>query len=90
MQWFLYSQSFILSSQSFGGAKTGDPWEKTLDHMQAELGLSHMWPELGSNPQRWDDERFYLRRNKISSWESITFIKNNLFYSTKLWSYGLP
>ena len=21
--------------------------EKTPDHLQAELGLSHMWPELG-------------------------------------------
>ena len=67
MQWFFYFIrvlqpvkiiSLILSSQSFGGAKTGDPWEKKPDHMQAELGLSHMWPELGSNPQRWDDERF--------------------------------
>ena len=38
-------------------AKTGDPWEKPSDHPQAELGLSHTWPELGSNPQRWD-ERF--------------------------------
>ena len=37
-------------SQSLGGAKTGDPREKTPDHPQAELGLSHMWPELGSNP----------------------------------------
>ena len=36
----------------------GDPQEKTPDHPQAELGLSHMWPELGSNPLRWDDERF--------------------------------
>ena len=29
-------------SQSFGGAKTGDPREKTPDHTQAELGLSHI------------------------------------------------
>ena len=28
--------------QSINGAKTGDPREKTPDHMQAELGLSHM------------------------------------------------
>ena len=42
---------------------TGDPREETPDHPQAELGLSHMWPELGSNPQRWDDERFtYVER----------------------------
>ena len=51
-------------SQSFGGEKTGDPWEKTPDHMQAELGLYYMWPELGLNPQQWDDERF--RALKIS------------------------
>ena len=51
-------------SQSLGGAKTGYPREKPPDHPQAELGLSHMWPELGSNPQRWDDERF--RALKIS------------------------
>ena len=24
----------------------GDPWEKTPDNRQAELGLSHMWSEL--------------------------------------------
>ena len=29
-------------SQSLGGAKTGDPREKTPDHPQTELGLSHM------------------------------------------------
>ena len=53
--------SLILSR---GGVKTGYPREKTTDHPQAELGLSHMWPELGSNPQRWDDEWF--RALKIS------------------------
>ena len=35
--------------------KTGDPREKPPDNPQAELGLS---PEPGSNPQRWEDERF--------------------------------
>ena len=39
-------------SQSEGGAKTADPREKPPDHLPAELGLSHMRPELGSNPQR--------------------------------------
>ena len=37
-------------NQSLGGAKMGDPREKNPDHPQTELGLSHMWPELGSNP----------------------------------------
>ena len=45
-------------SQLQGEAKTGDPWEKPTDHPQAELGLSHMWPELSLNPQQWDDEWF--------------------------------
>ena len=40
------------------------PQEKTPDHPQAELGLTHMWPKLGSNPQQWDDQRF--RALKIS------------------------
>ena len=44
-------------SQSVGGTKTGDPREKPPDH-------PHIWPELGSNPQRWDDQRF--RALKIS------------------------
>ena len=26
--------------------------KKTNDHPQAELGLPHMWPELGSNSQQ--------------------------------------
>ena len=51
-------------SQSLGGAKTWDPQETTPDHPLAELGLSYMWPERGSNPQRWDNERF--RALKIS------------------------
>ena len=34
-------------SQSWVRAKTGDPPEKPSDNPQAELGLSHMWSELG-------------------------------------------
>ena len=52
-------------------AKTGDPREKPPDHPQAELGLSHMWPELGSNPQRWDDERFRSILRKSHHWPCI-------------------
>ena len=29
-----------------------DPKKKQLAHPQAELGLSHMWPERGSNPHQ--------------------------------------
>ena len=39
--------------QSLGWVKTGDPREKTPDNPQAEFGLSYMWPELDSNPQRF-------------------------------------
>ena len=42
----------------------GDNRDKIPDHLQAELSLSHMWPELGWNPQQWDDEPF--RGLKIS------------------------
>ena len=38
-------------SQSQGGAKAGHPREKPPDHLQTELDLSRIWPELGSNPQ---------------------------------------
>ena len=48
----------FVPSQLLGGAKKGDPREKPPDHPQAELGLSHMWPKLGSNPQWWDDKQF--------------------------------
>ena len=52
-----------------GVAKTGYPWEKTPDYPQAELGLSHMWPKLGLNPQRWDDERFkVLTISSLNDW----------------------
>ena len=46
------------------GRKRKIPREKPPDHPQAELGLSHMWPEWGLNPQWWDDER--IRALKIS------------------------
>ena len=44
------------------GQKRKIPEKKTPD--QTELGLSQMWPELGSNPQQWDDQWF--RALKIS------------------------
>ena len=34
--------ALILGRESLGGAKTGDPREKSPDHPEAELGLSHM------------------------------------------------
>ena len=52
--------SIILSRESVGVVKMGIPREKPLD--QAELGLSHMWPQLGSNQQRWHDRMIYSAR----------------------------
>ena len=70
--------------QSVGGAKTGEPREKppgTVAHPQAELGLSHMWPEWGPNPhqaQRWDDR--VLRNSALNSSATgaavLTFVKH--------------
>ena len=52
-------------SQSLGGAKMGDPWEKPeKNHPQAELGLSHMIrARLG--PEQWDDEHFRVLKISI-------------------------
>ena len=38
------------TGQSVGGRKRENPEKNHLAHPQAELGLSHMWPERGSNP----------------------------------------
>ena len=40
------------TGQSEGGRKRKDPEKTHLAHPQAELGLSHMWPEWGSNPHQ--------------------------------------
>ena len=45
-------------SQVLGEAKMGDPREKN-HWITRKLNLPCLkWPELGSNPQRWDDEWF--------------------------------
>ena len=65
---FMACQDYFIHfelSQSVGGAKMGDPWEKTPDHPQAELSLSRIWSQLGSNPQRWDGQQFSVL--KLSS-----------------------
>ena len=46
-------------------AKMRNPGERSPYHPQADLGLSHMWPERGPNPQGRDDEWFTAL--KISS-----------------------
>ena len=38
------------TGQSVGGRKRVNPEINHLAHPQVELGLSHMWPERGSNP----------------------------------------
>ena len=40
------------TGQSVGGRKRENPEKNHLAHLQAELGLSHMWPERGSNPHQ--------------------------------------
>ena len=64
--------SLILSQVSLGGVKIGDPRGKTPDTLQAELGFSHIWPELGLNPVWWDDERFRAPKISILSNHSAT------------------
>ena len=64
---FFFSISFFLNSvvrpfqdyfssyetgQSVGGRKRENPEKNHLAHPQAELGLSHMWPERGLNPHQ--------------------------------------
>ena len=44
-----YCSSYEMG-QSVGGAKMGAREKNHLTHPQAELGLSHMWPELGIEP----------------------------------------
>ena len=77
-------------------AKTGDPREKPPDHLQAEFGFSHMWPELGSNPQRWDDERFRLLKfsglnhsaTGAASWQTAFFFFFFFFFFAKVGVWG--
>ena len=40
------------TGQSVGGRKRENPEKNHLAHPQAELGLSHMWPERGSSPHQ--------------------------------------
>ena len=40
------------TGQSVGGQKLENPEKNHWTHPQAELGLSHMWPERGSNPHQ--------------------------------------
>ena len=44
--------SLYETGQSIGGRKRENPEKNHLAHPQAELGLSHMWPERGSNPHQ--------------------------------------
>ena len=48
-----YFSSYLYETgQTGGGVKTGEPREKPPQHLQAELGLSQMRPEWGSNPHQ--------------------------------------
>ena len=65
-------------SQSIDGAKMGNPWEKLPDHPQAEHGLSHMWPELGSTLQWWDDEGFRVLKISGLNHSATMYFKRKL------------
>ena len=51
-------------------SENGRPQEKSPDHPQAELGMSHIWPELGLNPQRWE----WFRALKISDLNHLAMV----------------
>ena len=40
------------TGQSVGGRKRENPEKSHLAHLQADLGLSQMWPVRGSNPHQ--------------------------------------
>ena len=42
----------IRRASQYVGRKRENPEKKHLAQPQAELGLSHMWPERGSNPHQ--------------------------------------
>ena len=43
----------------------GDPREKAPDQLQAELGLFHIEPKLGWNPQLRDNKQFRVPKISI-------------------------
>ena len=51
-------------SQPLGGSKTGDPRENHLTTHKRNLACL-IWPELGSNPQRWYDERLHCSKFRV-------------------------
>ena len=65
--------------------KMGDPREKPPDHPQAELDLSHMWPELGSNPQRWDDKWFRMLKISVFNHKAKAATSTHPFPRTEDW-----
>ena len=71
--------TYFEPSQSWGGEKTEDPHEKPPDHPQAELWLSHMWPELGLNPQRWELFLFMIM-NSIWAETRENVTRTNVWY----------
>ena len=53
-----YFTHFELKQFQVGQKREVPEKKQQPDHPQSELGVSHIWPELGSNPQLWDDKRF--------------------------------
>ena len=75
-------------SQTIGGVKMGPAQEKPPDHPKAELSLSHMWPELDSNLQWWDDKRFRALKISVLNHSSTDNLYKVMFLSTEYIGQG--
>ena len=80
---------FILSCQM--GQKQVILEKKKPDHLQAELGLSPMWPEKNSNSHRWDDERWLLSLTAQPHGPPplSSLINTQTFFMVKWWPYSI-
>ena len=75
------------------GQKLENPEKKHLSTCkQAELGLSHLWPERGSNPQQWDDGRLRALNHSVTRAAQealLRFGKNQWPFDPKLEALSL-
>ena len=60
------------------GRKRRDLRDTPLDHLPADLGLSHMWPDLGLNPQRLDDERLRVLNISVLNHSATGVVRGRL------------
>ena len=72
---------------SVGGRKRENPVKNHLEHPQSELGLSHMWPERGSNPHQTQRCVFLthsLRKLAHTIFKDISVLKVGNFAGNKV------